>query len=130
MNTDVVDPRVEPKTKQWHPWVLAIVFAEGDLALVAEVDHVSPEEITKFAIEHAEEITIAMYEAFKGKLLKEMQSRLGGLSDGNLLKLFELVKGNPGFSVEVSEATGASGGTPSFTINMGVQKKASDGLDG
>lgn len=125
MNTDVIDPKTESAKRAWHPWTLAIVFAEGDLALVAEVNRVAPEEITRFAIEHAEEITTAMYEAFKGKLIKEMSSRLGGLSDGTLLKLFDIVKGNPGFSVDVQQAAGVEG-TPRFTINMGVKRAVDD----
>jgi hypothetical protein len=120
---DVIDPPItavaeKPKV---HPWVYAIVFAEGDLALVAEINHTDPIVITQFAIEHAEEITNMMYEAFKGRLIKEMTSRLGELSDGNLLKLFEVVKGSPGFSIEVESAGGGGDGPPRFTLNMGVK---------
>lgn len=123
MNTEVLDPRTEPKT---HPWVYAIVFAEGDLALVAETAAVHPDEITKFAIEHAEEITQAMYSAFKGKLIGEMSSRLGGMSDGMLTKLFDIVKGSPGFTAEVEAAGGGGDNTPRFTIKMGVQRASDD----
>ena len=126
--TEVIDARKAPAivTKEWHPWTLAIVFAEGDLALVAEINNVSPEEITRHAIIHAEEITTLMYDAFKGRLIKEMTGRLGGLTDSNLIKLFDLVKGNPSFSVEVSEATGNGDGPPRFTLKMGVQRATDD----
>src|SRR3954462_13893537 len=88
---------VEPKT--WHPWLLAIVYAEGDLALVCEThSDINPHDLTAFALERSEEITMAMYDVFKAKLVKNMGDRLEGLSDGNALKLFEIVKGNPGFS--------------------------------
>lgn len=122
---EVIDPKTSVRVT--HPWIYAIVFAEGDLALVAETSKVHPDEITKFAIEHAEEITTAMYAAFKGKLINEMASRLPELSDGSLLKLFDIVKGSPGFSVEVADAAGGGEGAapPRFTINMGV-KRATD----
>jgi hypothetical protein len=127
VNEEVIDAKkttaiAEPP--KVHPWVYAIVFAEGDLALVAEINRVDPIEITKFAIEHAEDITTMMYEAFKGKLIKEMQSRLPDLSDGNLLKLFEVVKGNPGFAQVVVEAGGGDGERPKFTLNMGVKGRS------
>jgi hypothetical protein len=127
VNDEVIDAKptnaiAEPP--KVHPWVYAIVFAEGDLALVAEVNHEDPVVITKFAIEHAEEITTMMYEAFKGRLIKEMQNRLPDLSDGNLLKLFEVVKGNPGFAQVVVEAGGADGERPKFTLNMGVKGRS------
>ncbi len=127
---EVIDARQAPTVvapKEWHPLTLAIVFAEGDLALVAEINNMSPEEVTRHAIIHAEDITSLMYDAFKGRLIKEMSGRLGGLSDGNLLKLFDLVKGNPGFSVEVAEgAGGGDASPPRFTIKMGVQRATDD----
>lgn len=129
-NPDVIDAakapaKVEPKA--WHPWLLAIVYAEGDLALVVETKHLDPEALTSFALEHSEEITMAMYDVFKAKLVKNMGDRLEGLSDGNALKLFEIVKGSPGFSEVVVEGSGADGERPKFTISMGVKKR--DGSD-
>jgi hypothetical protein len=110
-----------------HPWVYAIVFAEGDLALVAETQNVHPNEITKFAIEHAEEITTAMYSAFKGKLIKEMSERLPDLTERGLLQLFDIVKGTPDFgSIEVEGGGDGKGGMPTFSIKMGVNKRGTD----
>lgn len=130
MNQSIIDPKAKTETEQIHPWTLAIVFAEGDLALVAELENVTPAEITKFAIEHSEEITTAMYSAFKAKLITEMAGRLPDLSDGSILKLFDIVKGSPGFSVEVNEAASGEGNGPAqlprFTINMGVKRASSD----
>lgn len=131
-NPEVIDKNKAPVTtekKVWHPWLLAIVYAEGDLALVCETHHdINPEDLTAFALEKSEEITMAMYDVFKAKLVKNMGDRLEGLSDGNALKLFEIVKGNPGFSQVVVEGAGGEGERPKFTISMGVQKK-SNGSD-
>jgi hypothetical protein len=133
---DIVDRMPAPATKQstaiaerpaTHPWVYAIVFAEGDLALVAETQNVHPNEITKFAIEHAEEITTAMYSAFKGKLIKEMSERLPDLTERGLLQLFDIVKGTPDFgSIEVEGGGDGKGGMPTFSIKMGVNKRGTD----
>jgi hypothetical protein len=119
---DIVDRMPAPATKQstaiaerpaTHPWVYAIVFAEGDLALVAETQNVHPNEITKFAIEHAEEITTAMYSAF--------------LTERGLLQLFDIVKGTPDFgSIEVEGGGDGKGGMPTFSIKMGVNKRGTD----
>lgn len=129
-NPEVIDASKAPTTVEqaaWHPWLLAIVYAEGDLALVVETKHLDPEALTSFALEHSEEITKAMYDVFKAKLVKNMGDRLEGLSDGNALKLFEIVKGTPGFSQVVVEGAGADGSPPTFTISMGVKKR--DGSD-
>ena len=82
------------ETTDVHPWLIGLILAENDHKLVAELMHADEQEVGRYKVLHAREISEGLYANLTAKVIGELLERVTDLPDGALLKLFEVMKGN------------------------------------